>query len=113
MPEENVLIAGVFERIGIDGSFYTIKFNGEKTKKEANVPDHKEAVKILTQELLDHGVVSDLNEIKGIGHRAVHGGDKFDHTVLVDEDVIAQIEKFRLHLFTIQQELSEFARSKR
>ena len=93
MPEEKVLIAGVFERIGIDGSFYTIKFNGEKTKKEANVPDHKEAVKILTQELLDYGVVSDLNEIKGIGHRAVHGGDKFDHTVLVDEDVVAQIEK--------------------
>ena len=49
MPEEKVLIAGVFERIGIDGSFYTINFNGEKTKKEATVPEHNEAVKNLTQ----------------------------------------------------------------
>ena len=93
MPAETVLISGVFERIGIDGSFYTIKINGEKIKKEAVVKDHKEAVKILAQELLDHQVVETLDEIKGIGHRAVHGGDKFSHTVLVTEEVVDQIEK--------------------
>lgn len=93
MPEETVLIAGTFERIGIGGSFYTIKINGEKIKKEVEVSDHKQAVQILTEELLAHHVVESLDEIKGIGHRAVHGGDKFDHTVLVDETVIAEMEK--------------------
>jgi len=93
MPEETVLIAGTFERIGIGGSFYTIKINGEKIKKEVEVSDHKQAVQILTEELLAHHVVESLDEIKGIGHRAVHGGDRFDHTVLVDETVIAEMEK--------------------
>ena len=52
MPEENVLISGVFERIGLDASFYTIKLNGEKIKKEVELPNHKEAFEILVEELI-------------------------------------------------------------
>lgn len=73
MPEEKVLISGVFERIGIDNSFYTIKINGEKIKKETILTDHKQAVKILVDELFENKIISSLDEIKGIGHRIVQG----------------------------------------
>lgn len=93
MPEEKVLISGVFERIGIAGSCYTVKFNGEKIKKEVPLNDHKDAVRILTEELLNYGVVKSLDEIKAIGHRMVHGGDVYAKSVLIDKDVIAKVEE--------------------
>ena len=88
MPEENVLISGVFERIGIGNSFYTIKLNGEKIKKEVELEDHKQAFQILVQELMDNKVIESCDEVKAIGHRTVQGGEKYDHTVEIDEDVI-------------------------
>lgn len=92
MPEEKVLISGVFERIGMDGSLYTIKLNGEKIKKEATLKTHEDAVKILIQELLDNKVIDSLDEIKGIGHRVVHGGDKYAKSTIITEDVMNTIE---------------------
>lgn len=94
MPEEKVLISGVFERIGIGNSFYTIKLNGEKIKKEREVSNHEDAVKILTEELLENKVVSSLDEIEAIGHRMVHGGDKYQTSTIIDEDVIKSSEEF-------------------
>ena len=88
MPEEKVLISGTFERIGIDGSFYTIKINGEKIKKEVELKNHEDAVRILTEELLNYNVVENLSEIKGVGHRVVHGGDIYSGSVLITDDVI-------------------------
>ena len=67
MPSEKVLISGVFERIGIDGSFYTIKVNGEKIKKEAKLESHEAAVKILTEELINYNIVSDVLASVAIG----------------------------------------------
>ena len=93
MPEEKVLISGVFERIGIENSFYTIKLNGEKIKKEVVLSNHTDAVKILTNELLKNNIVSDLSEIKAIGHRMVHGGEKYASSVLLTEDVITAVEE--------------------
>lgn len=93
MPEEKALISGVFERIGIDGSFYTIKINGEKIKKEVELKDHKKAFEILIDELKENKVVESLDEIKGIGHRVVQGGAYFDKTVVVTEDVIDKIDE--------------------
>lgn len=93
MPEESVLMSGVFERIGIGESFYTIKFNGEKTKVEVELTNHKQAFEILIKELLSHKVVNSLDEIKGIGHRVVQGGTYFDKTVVVNDDVIAKIDE--------------------
>ena len=87
MPEEKVLISGVFERIGIDNSFYTIKLNGEKIRKEVDLSNHSVAVGFLTKELLENNIVESLEEIKGVGHRIVQGADKFDKTVLVDDMV--------------------------
>lgn len=93
MPEEKELISGVFERIGIENSFYTIKLNGEKIKKEAVLANHTDAVKILTQELLDNNIVEDLSEIKAIGHRMVHGGEKYASSVLLTDEVIKTVEE--------------------
>ena len=93
MPEEKVLISGVFERIGIGNSFYTIKLNGEKIKKEREISNHEEAVKILTEELLENKVVSSLDEIEAIGHRMVHGGDKYQTSTIIDEEVIKSSEE--------------------
>lgn len=93
MPEEKVLISGVFERIGIENSFYAIKLNGEKIKKEVVLSNHTDAVKILTNELLENNIVSDLSEIKAIGHRMVHGGEKYASSVLLTEDVITAVEE--------------------
>lgn len=93
MPEEKVLISGVFERIGINDSFYTIKLNGEKQAKHVDLPNHKVAFEILVKELEENNVVESLDEIKGIGHRVVQGGTYFDKTVVATEDVIAKIDE--------------------
>lgn len=94
MPEENLLISGVFERIGIEGSFYTIKYNGEKIKKEVELKNHKDAFNYLVSELLENKVVTSLEEIKGIGHRAVQGGALYNKAVFADEEVISDLEKY-------------------
>ena len=91
MPEETVLISGYFEKIGLEDSFYTLKLNGEKIKKVVSVKDHAVAAEILIKELLENNIVSDLAEIKGVGHRLVHGGDKYADSVVIDEDVIATV----------------------
>ena len=93
MPEEKVLISGVFERIGIGESFYTIKINGEKIKKEVELKDHKVAFEYLVKELLENNIVKSLEEIKGIGNRVVQGGSYFDKTEKVDEEVISKIDE--------------------
>lgn len=93
MPEEKVLISGVFERIGIENSFYTVKINGEKIEKKVELPNHKVAFQILIDELKANNVVKELDEIKGIGHRVVQGGAYFDKTEVVTEDVIAKIDE--------------------
>jgi len=93
MPEESVLISGVFERIGMKESFYTIKINGEKIKKDAVLDTHKDAVKILIDELFANEVIKDLSEIKGIGHRIVQGADRFNKSVVIDDEVIDTIDE--------------------
>ncbi len=93
MPEEKVLISGLMERIGIGNSFYTIKINGEKIKKEVELNNHAEAFEALVNELKLNNVAKSLDEIKGIGHRIVQGGDYFDKTVVIDDDVLNKIEE--------------------
>lgn len=93
MPEEINLISGVFERIGMEESFYTIKFNGEKIKKELDLPNHEVAFKVLMDELIDNDIVKNYDEIKGIGHRIVQGGSYFDKTVIATSEVIDKIDE--------------------
>ncbi len=93
MPEEKVLMSGLMERIGVGNSFYTIKINGQKIKKEQELNNHEEAFKTLVEELKANNVVDSLDEIKGIGHRVVQGGDYFDKTVIIDDDVLSKIDE--------------------
>ena len=93
MPEENVLISGLFERIGEKVSSYTIKLEGEKYSKEVELPNHKVAFEILVDELKKNKIIKKLDEIKGIGHRIVQGGDYFDKTVVATDDAIAKIDE--------------------
>ena len=92
MPEEKKLISGYFERIGIHGSFYTIKLNGEKIRKEVDLPSHTVAFEYLIQELLEHHIVESLDEIKGIGHRVVQGADHYDKSVIATDEVVLDID---------------------
>lgn len=94
LPEKNVLASGLFEKVGIDGSFYTIKHNGEKIKKEVNLPDHAEAVKILMDELINMGIINSLQEIEGVGHRMAHGGTDYTKATLLTEEVLQDLRKF-------------------
>ncbi|MBQ1812494.1 MAG: acetate kinase [Bacilli bacterium] len=94
MPEEKVLISGVFERIGIENSFYTIKLNGEKIRHEVELSNHSVAVGFLTKELLENNIVESLEEIKGVGHRTVQGADKISDSVIVNDYVEDVIKKY-------------------
>lgn len=94
LPEREVVASGLFEKIGIDGSCYTIKYKGEKIKKEVELKDHSVAVEILMNELIDMGIISSLDEIEGIGHRLVHGGQEFTESVVLTEDVLDRVSKY-------------------
>ena len=91
MSNESVIASGNFERIGIDGSFYIIKYKGEKISQDVILDTHTDAVKILFEKLISLGVIKSLDEIDGVGHRIVHGGSKYSTSVLVDDKVISDI----------------------
>lgn len=94
MDNESLLAKGNFERIGENEAFVTHKVNGEKYVINAPVMDHEAALKIVLEQLVhkDYGVIKDLSEIDAVGHRVVHGGEIFDKSVLIDEDVIEKIQ---------------------
>ncbi|MBQ6494757.1 MAG: acetate kinase [Bacilli bacterium] len=93
MPEEKVIISGYIEKIGLKDSFWNTKINGEKIRGERYLKDHTEAVDVLIEELLKHKAVSSLNEIKGVGHRVLHGGEKYSDSVLITDEVIEDIKE--------------------
>ena len=96
-PEtQQVLAKGLCERIGIDGKF-TYKPEGKESIKEADVamPTHNEAIKAVLDALVDpkNGVIGSMKEIDAVGHRVVHGGEKFAKSVLITDEVMAAIEE--------------------
>ena len=95
MNDESVIASGLFERIGIEGSKYTIKFNGEKISQEIELNTHTDAVKVLLDKLVDLGIIHSLDEIDGVGHRLVHGKDKYSESVIITDEVVEDLEKFK------------------
>jgi len=93
MPEEKVLISGYIEKIGLEDCFWTVKVNGEKIKSSRYLKDHTEAVSVLIDELFKNEVISSLDEIKGVGHRVLHGGEKYSDSVIITEEVVGHIEE--------------------
>ena len=94
MPAEISIIGGYVEKIGAKDSFYTIKHEGKKNEVKKPIKDHTEAVKIMLEELINYGVVKDLSEIKAVGHRAVHGGEKYTKSVIINDEVLKDMKEF-------------------
>ena len=116
MPAEQVIAQGVIERIGMDDAIVTIKYDSEverliddsededhitlskngKDKKYENVlaiKDHQQAINFMLQKLTDLGIIEDFNEITGVGHRVVAGGEWFNHSVVVNDSVLEKIDR--------------------
>lgn len=96
MTDETVLAKGLCDRIGIPGSLIKHKtYDGRSVEKEITMADHKDAIasliKVLTHE--EWGVIKSLDEIKAVGHRVVHGGEKFFKSVIIDDEVMQAIEE--------------------
>lgn len=91
MPSEKLLINGYFEKIGFEDSFWTIKINGEKIKKEGYLLNHSDAVNRMIEELIDNKVIDSMDEICGIGHRVLHGGELYSESVLITDKVLDDI----------------------
>lgn len=94
MNDESVIAKGNYERIGMEGSFLTHKVNGEKYTFEEEAKDHDQAISLILDQLTDsdHGVIKSLDEIDGIGHRIVHGGEKFTQSMIVNDEVVEGIK---------------------
>ena len=95
METENVMAKGYLEKIGLPDSFLTHTVNGEKHKIEEKVENHEQGIKLVIDQLLheDYGVIKDLKEIDAVGHRVVHGGEKFSGSVVITDEVVEAIKE--------------------
>ena len=91
MPTEKLLINGYFEKIGFEDSFWTIKINGEKIGREGYLANHSDAVKIMINELIDNKIINSMDEISGVGHRVLHGGELYSESVEITDKVLDDI----------------------
>ena len=95
MPEEKVLVQGLIERIGMQDAVVTLKYDGQKKSKTLPILNHAVAVEILLNSLVEEKIVASLNEINGVGHRVVHGGEKFAASTVITEEVANTIEELK------------------
>lgn len=92
MPEEKLLMKGMFERIDLEGSSYSVRIGEEKKGELVPLKDHNDAVKLLLNILIENKVVESLDEIEAVGHRVVHGGNKYSKSVEITDRVLLEIE---------------------
>lgn len=96
MDDKSVMTSGGAERVGLDGAFVKVKLaNGEKKQIMHDIPEHTEGVKFIFSLLTDPeiGVIKDLKEIDAVGHRMVHGGEKFNKSVILTDEVLKAFEE--------------------
>ena len=93
MPSETVIAKGIVERIGLPESIFTIKYGeGQKFEEVLDINDHEFAVEMLLKQLLELNIIASFNEITGVGHRVVAGGEIFKDSALITDEVLGQIE---------------------
>ncbi|GKT03451.1 acetate/propionate family kinase [Furfurilactobacillus sp. WILCCON 0119] len=93
MPAETVIAKGLVDRIGLAEGSFTISYgDGEHFKLEQPFKDHKVAISVLLKELIDLKIIDSFDEITGVGHRVVAGGEFFKDSVVIDDDVLAKID---------------------
>ncbi len=97
MPEETLLAEGIVEKIGEEVSFFTLKTENKTEKQEIKIPTHSKGLELIAKSLTDgkNNIISSIDEIKGVGHRVVHGGEGFDRSVVIDDFVIKRIEEYQ------------------
>lgn len=94
MPEEKVVAKGLVERIGLPNSIFTIKYGeGEKFELVQDIENHEIAVQMLMDQLIELGILASYDEITGVGHRIVHGGEYYSESVVIDDEVVEKIEE--------------------
>ena len=81
MPEKQELVNGIVEKIGLNGSSYTLKSSAGKIEEETPVKNHTEAVSVMLNALQKNNFIEDISEIKGVGHRVLHGGELYSDSV--------------------------------
>ena len=91
MPSEIIIAKGYIEKIGFDDSFWTINYNDDKITGAKRLDNHSEAVKVMIDELIDNKIINSMKEIKGIGHRVLHGGELYNSSVIIDNKVLNDI----------------------
>jgi len=91
MPEEKTIVSGIVERIGYDNAAIIFKFDGQKFTENHQILNHKVAVDMVIHGLLDKKIIASLDEIKGVGHRVVQGGELFKESAVIDDSVIEKI----------------------
>lgn len=96
MPEEKVLAKGLIERIGLKDSVSTVKFDGRSEQQILDIENHTLAVKILLDDLIRFEIIKSYDEITGVGHRVVAGGEYFKESTVVEGDVLEKIEELGL-----------------
>jgi acetate kinase len=93
MPEESILTSGIIERIGFDEAVFSIKVDGKKVSVTQSIMNHEDAVELLIEGLLKHKIINSLEDIQGVGHRVVQGGEIFKESALIDDIVINHIKQ--------------------
>ena len=91
MPSEKIICKGYIEKIGLDDSFWNITYGDDKISGAKFLANHKDAVKVMMDELVNNKIISDMNEIHGVGHRVLHGGEVYSESVLIDDKVLKDI----------------------
>ena len=94
MPSEVMLASGLVDRIGLPSSTFNIKTNEQVESFTRDILDHREAIRLVIEALKKHDVVADLKDLNGIGHRVVHGGEKYSKSTLIDAQVESDIEAY-------------------
>jgi acetate kinase len=92
MPAELMVATGLVERIGLKDSVFTLKINDHETSLTRDIPDHREAIAIVMEALKTSKLVSEPKDVAGVGHRIVHGGEKYATSIVIDSQVEADIE---------------------
>ena len=92
---QNVMAEGGVEKLGLPDSFLKFKFNGEKVTITTSMPNHEVAVRVILDNLTSekYGCIKDFGEIDAVGHRIVHGGEKFNTSVIITDEVIAKVKE--------------------
>ena len=86
------IVNGYIQKIGLEDSFYTLKYDGKKIEKTCEINNHVDACNVMINELLDNGFIFNINQIAGVGHRVLHGAEFYNESVIIDDEVINNLK---------------------